>query len=399
MGVRKMGGPGEVAFFLALLVFLGTEEPESLPTSVILVPPFRLLPPPTSGEMSSHNFPATSLNNLHERKTIEVAKGNVINIHFTDFYFSPGDQGDYLQITDGDGTILGHFGALYYVDSSGGRTVSAWGESAQKIPDLTSVTETVHVLFHTDAHVGAAWRLEWSSSPSLEVEQPTSGVLTSPNYPHEYPPGLDYVQKIQVPQGNKIWIRFTNFFCDSSVWVSLDDEFTKLGWFTPRRKRYDQPGMEHVETDWRKRVVSNASSVDVRFHTTGHSHAISSTERGWRLTWGVVADKGVPKMGVLTSPNYPSPYPPNHDSTQTIQVAEGKVVRITFTGFRTERGYDYVQILDEDGTNLMSRSYRGRESGSRVPSVHLSNSNIVHVIFHTNHVDQSDGWRLEWEEL
>ena len=127
-------------------LFVGAlpEKPESLPTS---------------GEMASPNFPASYPNDLHERKTIEVAKGNVINIHFTDFELESPDQVDYLEITDGDGTLLGRFGAAHYVDigEEGGR------RKGIKISDLTSVTETVHVLFHTDESVTrSGWRLEWS---------------------------------------------------------------------------------------------------------------------------------------------------------------------------------------------------------------------------------------------
>ena len=122
--------------------FLGAlpEEPESVPTS---------------GEMTSPNFPANYPNNLHERKTIEVAKGNVINIHFTDFEVERTDPVDYLEITDGDGTLLGHFGAGHYTEATPGRT---W-----RMENLTSVTETVHLLFHTDESVTrSGWRLEWS---------------------------------------------------------------------------------------------------------------------------------------------------------------------------------------------------------------------------------------------
>ena len=106
-----------------------SEEPESLPTS---------------GEMTSPNFPAAYSNNLHERKTIKVAKGNVVNIHFTDFELETGAV-DYVKVTDGDGTLLG----LFLDDNL--------------IHDITSVTETVHVLFHTDGSVTrSGWRLEWS---------------------------------------------------------------------------------------------------------------------------------------------------------------------------------------------------------------------------------------------
>ena len=93
--------------------------------------------------MTSPNFPQYYPNRIHERKTIKVAKGNVINIHFTDFHLENHyGVDDYLEITDGDGTFLGRFG---------------------RVVDITSVTETVYVLFHTDGSVTrSGWRLEWS---------------------------------------------------------------------------------------------------------------------------------------------------------------------------------------------------------------------------------------------
>ena len=105
-------------------------------------------------------------------------------------------------------------------------------------------------------------------------------------------------------------------------------------------------------------------------------------------------EEGSPKSGVLTSPNYPERYFSNHHSTKTIQVAEGKTIRFAFTSFSTEDELDYVQIKDEDGTDLT-----GQMSGSRLPFSGLpraSNSNIMHVEFHSDVSQQRSGWRLEW---
>ena len=132
------------------------EKPESLPTS---------------GVMTSPNFPSKYPNRLHERKTIKVAKGNVINIHFTDF---DTEYSDYVEITDGDGTWLGRLGARHYSDKGesdegddGSGSGEGSGEGRQRegtrISDITSFTETVHVLFYTDASFTmSGWRLEWS---------------------------------------------------------------------------------------------------------------------------------------------------------------------------------------------------------------------------------------------
>merc|ERR1712192_227206 len=55
-------------------------------------------------------------------------------------------------------------------------------------------------------------------------QQPIGGVLTSPNYPDRYPDNIELVQKIQVPEGNTIWIRFTDFQCDIYDKVRITDE-------------------------------------------------------------------------------------------------------------------------------------------------------------------------------
>ena len=133
-GQKACGAPGDFKpipeyWFLAGVL---SEEPESLPTS---------------GVMTSPNFPSNYPNDLHQRKTIEVAKGNVVNIRFTDFSLESPDRVDYVELTDGDGTSLGHFASLQQLEGV-----------------ITSNTETLHVLFHTDGSVTErGWRLEWWS--------------------------------------------------------------------------------------------------------------------------------------------------------------------------------------------------------------------------------------------
>ena len=104
-GQKACGAPGDLESISGHASVLGalSEEPESLL--------------PTSGLLNSPNYPAYYPNDLHERKTIQVAKGNIINIHFTDFEV---DDKDYLEITDGDGSWLGHFGEDHYMKNGKG---------------------------------------------------------------------------------------------------------------------------------------------------------------------------------------------------------------------------------------------------------------------------------------
>ena len=109
----------------------------------------------------------------------------------------------------------------------------------------------------------------------------------------------------------------------------------------------------------------------------------------------MVGDESLPKSGVLLSPNYPSPYPRSYDNTDTIKVTEGKTIRLQFTYFDTKAFGDYVQAVDGDGT-LLTRKLTGQLGWV---SGFESNSNIVHIKFHTDSSSQhARGWRLEWNE-
>ena len=147
-GQKACGAPGDLKLSSGYFSVLGalSEEPESLPTS---------------GHLTSPNFPANYPNKLHERKTIKVAKGNVINIHFTDLDLER--PYDYVDIIDGDGTFLGHFGPRHNLDEGVDGEGSGDGNSEGGERMITSFTEWVHVLFHTDdSESRSGWRLEWS---------------------------------------------------------------------------------------------------------------------------------------------------------------------------------------------------------------------------------------------
>ena len=102
-------------------------------------------------------------------------------------------------------------------------------------------------------------------------------------------------------------------------------------------------------------------------------------------------EESLPRSGVLTSRNYPSRYPNSHDLIQTIEVAEGKTIHISWTNFNTEPEYDRVQI--GDGSEITDQI-----SGYDLPPNFYSNSNKVAIMFLTDGNTQNTGWRLVWNE-
>ena len=111
-------------------------------------------------------------------------------------------------------------------------------------------------------------------------ELPTYGVLTSPNFPCGYLNDLDILQRIQVPENNTIWIRFTDFECQPGrdTVTLTDGDGTRLGFFEADSSADD----DDDAVDWRNNeIVSNTEVVEVLFHTDSMGYI-----EGWKLEWG-----------------------------------------------------------------------------------------------------------------
>ena len=100
--------------------------------------------------------------------------------------------------------------------------------------------------------------------------------------------------------------------------------------------------------------------------------------------------------GVVTSPNHPGRYPHNLNKMQTIEVENGKILRLEFTHFSvivcgavTICSCDFVKITDGDGTTLMNKScgFSSQNPLHReyfLPPIITSNTNTVDVYFRTD---------------
>ena len=123
--------------------------------------------------------------------------------------------------------------------------------------------------------------------------------------------------------------------------------------------------------------------------------------------------------GFVKSPNYPEQYPNLLKKTETIEVEPGLVLSLHIITFEIESymnqtnnltcGFDYLTIIDGDGTTLMEKSCGYRYDGSLIigeqyvgysmPEYIRSRSNTVNLIFSTNGAIAWSGWRFEWVAL
>jgi hypothetical protein len=106
-----------------------------------------------------------------------------------------------------------------------------------------------------------------------------------------------------------------------------------------------------------------------------------------------------PSPGVLQSPGFPSNYPNDLDTTDTIEGPEGSILRLTFThfhiqGYSSSCKYDYITIDEWNSSSLLEKS-----CGSSLPPVLYSSGSAVRVIFHTVRSSTVSGWSLSWAAL
>ena len=108
----------------------------------------------------------------------------------------------------------------------------------------------------------------------------------------------------------------------------------------------------------------------------------------------------------MTSPNFGDglTYPNDLNNKQTIQVEEGKAIKIHFTHWDVEHSpggeCDYVTVTEGDGTTLANiRPSAGSFSLRDIPEFLVSKTDTVHVLFHTDDSVQRAGWRLIWGEF
>ena len=113
---------------------------------------------------SSPNYPSNYPNNVNRTDSLQVESGKLLRMEFSSFYiqYSFKCKYDYIKITDADGTIL--------MDRSCGRSHPGASSDFFLPPIITTLTNSVNVLFHTDRFSQyPGWKLNWTSvTPGLK---------------------------------------------------------------------------------------------------------------------------------------------------------------------------------------------------------------------------------------
>ncbi|XP_039986493.1 mannan-binding lectin serine protease 1 [Xiphias gladius] len=266
------------------------------------------------------------------------------------------------------------------------------------------------------------------------------GSLQSPNFPEPYPRETELRWNISVPDGFQIKLYFSHFDLEPSYlceydFVKLEAEGEVLALFC---------GKEETDTEAvpaQQVVTSPRNSLSVLFSSdfsneerysgfVAHYSAVDvdecsdrsdedllcdhfchnyiggyycSCRYGYLLhtdnrTCKVECSDGVfrERSGVLSSVDFPAPYPKSSECLYRIEVEPGFRLRLQFDpSFDVEDHpdvrcpYDYVKIT-AGGREL------GPFCGARSPGVVQTDSNVVTVVFHSDNSGENRGWRITY---
>ncbi|XP_041064570.1 mannan-binding lectin serine protease 1 isoform X3 [Carcharodon carcharias] len=269
------------------------------------------------------------------------------------------------------------------------------------------------------------------------------GQIQSPNYPEGYPSDLDVTWNITVPTGFRIKLYFMHFDVEPSylceydyVKVSSDDDLLETFCGRESTDTEQIPGREFVLTNSNTMTVTFKTDFSNEERFTGfeaHYSAIDVDECVEKLDEALVCDHFchnyiggyycscrysyilhsdnrtckvecsdnvfTEKSGVISSPDYPNPYPKSSDCLYRIELEEGYAISLQFADiFDLEDHpdilcpYDYLKIK----TGVMEF---GPFCGDKSPGKIDTNSSTVQILFHSDDSSDNQGWKFTFTSI
>ncbi|XP_028320211.1 mannan-binding lectin serine protease 1 isoform X2 [Gouania willdenowi] len=266
------------------------------------------------------------------------------------------------------------------------------------------------------------------------------GSLESPNFPKPYPQEAELQWNVSVPRGFQICLFFSHLDLELSHlcqydYLKVEAEGAELALLCGRSHRDEEaePAQSFITSPSNQMMITFKSDFSDEERFTGfraHYSAIDidecskaleeeslcdhfchnfiggyycSCRHGYQLhtdnrTCSVQCSGLVftERRGILTSPDFPSPYPKSSDCSYIIRVEPGFRLRLQFnTTFDVEDHpdiqcpYDYVTVHSRE-------QVWGPFCGSESPGLIRTNSSFITIDFHSDNSGENRGWRMDY---
>ncbi|KAM9008543.1 LOW QUALITY PROTEIN: mannan-binding lectin serine protease 1-like [Ara ararauna] len=269
------------------------------------------------------------------------------------------------------------------------------------------------------------------------------GEIQSPNFPDSYPSDSEVTWNISVPDGFKIKLYFMHFDLESSYlceydYVKIEAEDQELATFCGRETTDTEqaPGQQVILSPGPYMGLTFRSDFSNEERFTGfdaHYTAVDVDEcleksdeelacdhychnyiGGYycscRFGYILHSDNRTCKVecsdnlytqrsGVVTSADFPSPYPKSSDCLYRIDLEEGFFITLSFEdSFDVEDHpevtcpYDYIKI------KAGNREF-GPFCGEKSPGSIETQTNSVQILFHSDNSGENRGWKLSYTAI
>ncbi|PVD35988.1 hypothetical protein C0Q70_02958 [Pomacea canaliculata] len=305
------------------------------------------------GEFTSPGHPNIYPHGVNCTWYIRPAEGLIVQLTFWTFMLEGGAcTYDFVKVYDSfnadNGSLIGTY----------------CGSSFPSL--ITSTNNALTVVFQSDSSVAmegfsATYITQNATTACGRNMASSTGVITSPDFPNNYPHNRDCVWVITVGAGNQIQLNFTTFNLEQHA-----------------RCQYD--------------YLEISSRLWLRFHSDN-----SMSAPGFQIVYdgtasGCGGDLTTP-TGSFVSPNYPNPYDHNAECYWTITVAQGSSILLTFEDFSMENHiqcmYDYVEVREN---NAFGRQL-GKFCGTTLPAPVNSTANKLWIKYRTDFSISGRGFR------
>ncbi|XP_010622447.1 mannan-binding lectin serine protease 1 isoform X1 [Fukomys damarensis] len=278
-----------------------------------------------------------------------------------------------------------------------------------------------------------------ASSHTVELND-MFGQIRSPGYPDSYPSDSEVTWNITVPEGFRIKLYFMHFNLESSYlceydYVKVETEDQALATFCGRETTDTEqtPGQEVVLSPGSFMSITFRSDFSNEERFTGfdaHYMAVDVDECKERedeelscdhychnyiggyycsCRFGYILHTDnrtcrvecsdnlfIQRTGLITSPDYPNPYPKSSECFYTIELEEGFMVSLQFEDIfdiedhpEVPCPYDFIKI--KAGPNAY-----GPFCGEKAPEPISTQSHSVQILFHSDNSGENRGWRLSY---